>query len=95
MQRSTGRRRPAQPLLGRAVLRAAARRVLKAGRILVEGGEPIACSVTTLGPAGAGLGVNDGTAVPDAFRLAIAADGFERACRVTVRAARHVEVEFG
>lgn len=71
------------------------RRVLKAGRILVEGGEPIACSVTTLGPAGAGLGVNDGTAVPDAFRLAIAADGFERACRVTVRAARHVEVEFG
>jgi diguanylate cyclase (GGDEF)-like protein len=71
------------------------RRVLKAGRaIFNERHSVIDCTVRTLGPTGAGLGVSSSMDLPDRFTLAIRSDGFEASCQVTARSERHVEVVF-
>ncbi len=68
--------------------------VLKAGRIVLEGGPAVDCTVRRLSPAGASLGVTDPAGVPDRFKLAIEADAFARACQVADRAGGEIEVQF-
>lgn len=76
-------------------VRAARRRVLKAGKISFRnGGSTIDCTVRTLGQEGAGLDMIATTDVPNEFRLLIKADGLDAKCEVTSRTRTHLEVEF-
>jgi hypothetical protein len=62
----------------------ARRRVLKGGRILFnDRGSSMDCTVRSLSEDGAGIDVSSTIGLPKVFDLAIAADGFERACRMT------------
>lgn len=71
------------------------RRVLKAGSIAFNGGRStIDCTVRSLSGTGAGLDVVSTAAVPDQFKLHIPADDLHRACSVTGRSGRRVEVAF-
>ena len=93
--KSDGRDRVVVGNGGEAATKALRRRVLKAGKIDFQGdGAPIACSVRTLGPAGAGLNMISTTDVPDRFQLVIRSDGLDARCRVTSRTPTHLEVDF-
>ena len=71
------------------------RRVLKAGQILFNGRlSTIDCTVRSLSEDGAGLDVISSALVPNKFDLAIKADDFEKACKITSHTERHVEVAF-
>lgn len=71
------------------------RRVLKAGKIIFNGGRSaIDCTVRSLSSRSAGLGVLSASGIPKRFKLAIEADGFSKACTVSATRANHVEVEF-
>ena len=72
------------------------RRVLKAGQIAFNAGSSVIdCTVRGLGASAASLDVVSTASIPDTFKLAIAADGFSRACRVTAKSDRRIEVAFG
>jgi hypothetical protein len=71
------------------------RRVLKAGRIVFNGGtSTIDCTVRALGETGARLDVVTTAGIPDRFKLAIMDDGLSRACQVSVKHGLTFEVNF-
>jgi diguanylate cyclase (GGDEF)-like protein len=73
----------------------AMRRVLKAGQIVFNAGRStIDCTVRGLCESAARLDVVSTADVPQAFKLAIAGDGFSRACKVTAKDNRRLEVAF-
>jgi diguanylate cyclase (GGDEF)-like protein len=73
----------------------ARRRVLKAGRMLFNGGRSsIDCTVRSLSNTGASLAISSSAGVPDQFKLQIEADNFSRMCRIVTKADRQLEVAF-
>jgi len=71
------------------------RRVLKAGQIVFNAGRSIIdCTVKALGETAARVEVTSTAGIPDKFKLAITDDGFSRACNVTVKQGRAIEVAF-
>jgi diguanylate cyclase (GGDEF)-like protein len=73
----------------------ARRRVFKAGKIAFNGGRStIDCTVRSLSDAGASFDVTSSAGIPGEFKLQIEADGLSRACRVTAKKYRHIEVAF-
>lgn len=71
------------------------RRVLKGGRIAFNAGNStIDCTVRSLSQMGAGLDLVTTADVPDRFKLHIFADDFHRACQVTARDERRLDVAF-
>jgi len=71
------------------------RRVLKAGQIAFNAGRSVIdCTVRGFGTSGASLDVVSTASIPDTFKLAIAADGFSHACRITAKSDRRIEVAF-
>lgn len=88
--RVVGRSAAGEPAQGRM-----RRRVLKAGRIdLGESAPSIDCTLRTLSGEGAGLDLADAHDLPETFRLRIACDGVDAACRVVSRTERHAEIAF-
>jgi diguanylate cyclase (GGDEF)-like protein len=76
-------------------LSAQRRRVLKAAQILFNGrSSTIDCTVRWISEEGAGLAISTTVGLPDLFYLVIAADGFDRPCRVISKTDRHAEVSF-
>ena len=76
--------------------RQARMRTLKSARILFNHHHSVIdCTVRGLGAGAASLDVVSTASIPDTFKLAIAADGFSRACRVTAKSDRRIEVAFG
>ncbi len=76
-------------------VKAARRRVLKAGKVSFNnGGASIDCTVRTIGTDGAGMDLISTADVPNAFRLIIRSDGLDASCKVTARTRTHLEVEF-
>ena len=76
-------------------VKAARRRVLKAGKVSFNnGGSSIDCTVRTLGEEGAGMDLISTADVPNEFRLIIRSDGLDASCRVTARTRTHLDVEF-
>jgi diguanylate cyclase (GGDEF)-like protein len=75
--------------------RSARRRVLKAGRIVLNDRKStIDCTVRSLASDSAGLDVTSAAGIPETFTLAIRSDKFEARCRVTAQTDKHLEVEF-
>lgn len=72
---------------------AARRRVLKAGKILLDGGGAIDCTVRNLSRSGAALEVVTPIGVPDHFGLMIEA-GPLLACEVVRRTERRIGIRF-
>ncbi|WP_257168884.1 sensor domain-containing diguanylate cyclase [Bradyrhizobium sp. SRS-191] len=71
------------------------RRVFKAGQIAFNAGRStFDCTVRALSETAAALDVIATADVPEQFKLAIANDGFSRACRMTARSDKRVEVVF-
>lgn len=71
------------------------RRTLKAGRISYRDGDfTVECTVRSLSDRSAGMDVMNSADLPVRFKLSIPSERIERECRVTVRSAGHVEVEF-
>ncbi|MGY3453879.1 sensor domain-containing diguanylate cyclase [Bradyrhizobium sp. USDA 4353] len=71
------------------------RRVFKAGQITFATGQPtFDCTVRALSDSAAALDVLSTAEVPEHFKLAIAGDGLSRACRMTARSDKRVEVVF-
>lgn len=72
---------------------AARRRVLKAGKILLDGGGAIDCTVRNLSQTGAALEVETPIGVPERFGLMIEA-GRTVPCKVVRRSERRIGVRF-
>jgi len=73
----------------------ARRRVLKAGRLIFnQRHSTINCTIRSLSDAGAGIDVTSAVGIPDVCSLAINGEIRERQCRVIMRAAQHIEVQF-
>ncbi|BAM91223.1 conserved hypothetical protein [Bradyrhizobium oligotrophicum S58] len=71
------------------------RRVFKAGQIAFNAGRSsFDCTVRALSETAASLDVISMADVPEHFKLAIASDGFSRACRMTSRSDKRIEVAF-
>ena len=71
------------------------RRVLKAGQIVFNAGRStIDCTVRGLSQSGASLEIASTAAVPEAFKLTIGSDGLSRACNMTGKHGRKIEVLF-
>jgi diguanylate cyclase (GGDEF)-like protein len=71
------------------------RRVLKAGRIVYSDGNfTVDCTIRSLSDRSAGIDVMSSSDLPDRFKLFIPSDRIERQCRLKVRGAKHIEVEF-
>ncbi|MGJ4887539.1 sensor domain-containing diguanylate cyclase [Bradyrhizobium sp. HKCCYLRH3099] len=71
------------------------RRVFKAGQIAFNAGRStFDCTVRALSETAASLDVMSVADVPEQFKLAIASDGISRACRMTSRSDRRIEVAF-
>lgn len=74
---------------------AGGRRVLKAGRIAFNAGQPVIdCTVRRLSEDGASMSVISTAGVLDRFKLAIDADGFSRLCQMTRKAEQTIDVAF-
>ena len=91
MAKDTGRNRCVRAAGGEGWSR---RRVLKAGRIVLDTSPAVDCTIRSMSEKGAGLDVLDAASMPQSFRLLIGADSFEAGCRVTAQTERHLEVEF-
>lgn len=71
------------------------RRVLKAGQIVFNSGRSVIdCTVRGLCETAARLDVVSTAEIPEIFKLAIAGDGFSRACKITTKENRKLEVSF-
>ncbi|CCD95346.1 conserved hypothetical protein [Bradyrhizobium sp. ORS 375] len=71
------------------------RRVFKAGQIAFNAGRStFDCTVRALSETAAALDVIATVDLPEQFKLAIASDGFSRACRMTARSDKRIEVAF-
>jgi diguanylate cyclase (GGDEF)-like protein len=71
------------------------RRVFKAGQIVFNAGQSaIDCTIRGLCANGASLEVVSTMGIPQAFKLAIIGDGLSRACNVTAKHNRRLEVAF-
>jgi diguanylate cyclase (GGDEF)-like protein len=71
------------------------RRVLKAGRIVFNGGgSVIDCTVRRLSDQGANLAVISTAGLPDRFKLAIESDAFSRLCKIARKAGTEIDVQF-
>jgi diguanylate cyclase (GGDEF)-like protein len=71
------------------------RRVFKAGQIVFNAGRSaIDCTVRGIGIHSASVDVVSTASVPETFKLAIVGDGFSRACTITTKSERHLEVAF-
>jgi diguanylate cyclase (GGDEF)-like protein len=93
--KAEGRNRVTVWQSGPAEPNAQRRRVLKAAQILFNGrSSTIDCTVRWISDEGAGLVISSTIGLPDLFYLVIAADGFDRPCRIVSRSERHVEVAF-
>jgi diguanylate cyclase (GGDEF)-like protein len=78
-----------------SVPRAQRRRVLKAGRIILNNRHStVDCTVRWLSDDGAGVDVLNAAGIPERFILAIPNDRFETNCRILTQTDRHIEVEF-
>lgn len=76
-------------------VRTNARRVLKAGRIIFNGGaSAVNCTVRWISDEGAGIDVMGVFGIPSQFTLSIRSDNFERPCRVVAQTDRHFDVKF-
>lgn len=93
--KSEGRNRCVAFGTSEVTVKAARRRVLKAGKVSFNnGGASIDCTVRTIGADGAGLDLISTADVPNAFRLIIRSDGLDASCKVSARTRTHLEVEF-
>ncbi|MGJ4901200.1 sensor domain-containing diguanylate cyclase [Bradyrhizobium sp. HKCCYLS2058] len=73
----------------------ALRRVFKAGQIAFNAGRStLDCTVRALSERAAAMDVISTADLPENFKLAIASDGFSRACRMTARSDKRIEVAF-
>jgi diguanylate cyclase (GGDEF)-like protein len=73
----------------------ARRRVLKAGRIILnDRHSTVDCTVRSLSKNGAGIDISSVAGLPDQFGLVILSDRFETRCRVVSQTDKHLEVEF-
>lgn len=72
---------------------AARRRILKAGKILLDGGGTIDCTVRNISRTGAALEVASPIGVPDHFRLMIE-PGPILTCEVVRRTERRIGIRF-
>jgi diguanylate cyclase (GGDEF)-like protein len=71
------------------------RRVLKAGQIVFNAGHcVIDCTVKGLSDQAARLNVVSTSGIPERFKLAIASDGFSRACKITQKLNASLDVVF-
>ncbi|CCE03948.1 sensor domain-containing diguanylate cyclase [Bradyrhizobium sp. STM 3809] len=71
------------------------RRVFKAGQIAFNAGRStFDCTVRALSESEAALDLISTAELPEHFKLAIASDGFSRACRLTARSDKRIEVAF-
>jgi len=71
------------------------RRVFKAGQITFNAGRStFDCTVRALSETAAVLDVVSMADMPEQFKLSIASDGFSRACRMTTRSDKRIEVAF-
>ena len=69
------------------------RRILKAGRILFNGGG-IDCTVRNISETGAALDVESPVGVPQDVTLVVEADKFKRECHVVWRQEKRIGVTF-
>ena len=93
--KSEGRNRVAVWQPGANDSRVARRRVLKAGQIVFNGrSSSVDCTVRWLSEEHAGLAISTSVGLPKLFYLVIAADGFDRPCRMVAQTARQIEVAF-
>lgn len=72
--------------------RSTRRRVLKSGRILIDGKSVITCTVRNMGPDGVRLEVPSVLGIPDSFVLEISGES-RRQARVTWRQEKALGVE--
>jgi PilZ domain len=70
------------------------RRQLKAGRISMDGGGTIDCTVRNLSDTGAALEVISPVGIPEQFTLVVEADNLKRPCRVVWRKEKRIGVHF-
>ena len=93
--KSEGRNRVAVWQPGADNSRVARRRVLKAGQIVFNGrSSAVDCTVRWLSEEHAGLAISTSVGLPKLFYLVIAADQFDRPCRMVAQTARQIEVAF-
>ncbi len=74
--KASGRNRCVAWTPGENVTPSITRRVFKAGRISLDGGQSFGCTVRTLSDSGASIDVVSSADIPDLVRLQIEADGF-------------------
>ena len=74
--------------------RARRRRVLKAGRIQLDGGSAISCTVNNLSTTGAAISVSEPFRVPDSFILVLEMETTKHVCRVVWRHGKRIGVAF-
>jgi hypothetical protein len=70
------------------------RRVLKLGTIAFNGGGGITCRIRDVSEGGACLEVASQFGIPDAFKLVIGVDDWQRSCHVAWRKANRIGVAF-
>jgi hypothetical protein len=84
-----------EPLSTDPARSASMRRVLKAGQIVFNAGRSVIdCTVRGLSQVSARLDVLSTANIPEKFKLSIADDGFSRACNITDKRNRTLEVAF-
>ena len=93
--KSSGKNRCVARRSAEDIRRSARRRVLKAGRVLLNNRHSVIdCTVRSLAEDGAGIDVSSTSGIPDRFILSIPSDRFEGRCRVISQTDKHIEVEF-
>jgi hypothetical protein len=70
------------------------RRILKAGKIMIDSKSIFDCTVRNLTDTGASLELGSPVGIPDAFELYIPIDNLTHKCRVSWRQERKIGVQF-